>query len=80
LEVSGHKVEIHSAAQIDFFNQVEYLAEKGRSLELLADYVEEIIAADDAIGERPYTWPLARPSKRDRKFGPTKRFRFLVFM
>jgi hypothetical protein len=77
--VNGYKVEIHSAAQIDYFNQVEYLAEKGRSLEMLAAYVEEMIAADEAIGARPRTWPLARPSKRVRKFGPTKRFRFLVF-
>jgi len=43
--VNGHKVEIHSGAQIDYFNQVEYLAEKGHSLELLAAYVEEMIAA-----------------------------------
>jgi len=43
--VNGHKVEIHSGAQIDYFNQVEHLAEKGHSLELLAAYVEEMIAA-----------------------------------
>jgi hypothetical protein len=79
LRVKGHKVEIHVEAQIDYFNQVEYLANEGRSLELLAAYVEEMIAADNAIAERPRTWPLARPSKRVRKFGPTKRFRFLVF-
>jgi hypothetical protein len=77
--VNEHKVEIHSGARIDFFRQVEYLAKHDCPLERIAAYVEEMIAADNAISERPKTWPLARPSKRVRKFGPTKRFRFLVF-
>jgi hypothetical protein len=65
--VKGHKVEIHSGARIDFFHQVEYPAKHDCPLEKLAAYVEEMIAADNAISERV------------RKFGPTKRFRFLVF-
>ena len=36
-------------------------------------------AASDAIGRNTLTWPLASPSKRVRKYGPTKNFRFLVF-
>ena len=78
-QVNAYKVEIHSGARIDFFNQIEFLAKQDCRMDTIAAYVEEIIAADEAISERPYTWPLARPSKRIRRFGPTKRYRFLVF-
>ncbi len=61
--MNGHKVEIHAEARIDFHNHVEYLATRDSTLEIMAAYAEEIIAADEAIGARPLTWPLARPSR-----------------
>ena len=79
LEMKKHHVEIHAAAKIDFYAQIEYLAEQNCSIETLHKFVEEMEVACDAIGENTFTWPLARPSKRVRKFGPTKTFRYLVF-
>jgi hypothetical protein len=73
------KVEIHAEAKIDFYGQIEYLAGQNCSIETLHKFVEEMEAASDAIGQNPFTWPLARPSKRVRKFGPTKTFRYLIF-
>jgi len=73
------KVEIHVEAKIDFHAQIEYLAGQNCSIETLHKFVEEMEAGSDAIGQNPFTWPLAQPSKHVRKFGPTKTFRYLIF-
>jgi hypothetical protein len=74
-----HKVEIHAEAKIDFYAQIEYLAEQKCSVETLLKFIDEMEAASNTVGQNPLTWPLARPSKRMRKFGPTKTFRYLIF-
>jgi hypothetical protein len=73
------KVEIHAAAKIDFYGQIEYLAKQNCSIETLHKFVDEMEAASDTIRQNPFTWPLARPSKLVRKFGPTKTYRYLIF-
>jgi hypothetical protein len=73
------KLEILSQAKIDFYRQIEYLAKQGSSMETLYKFVDEMEAATDAIARNPTTWPLARPSRRVRKFGPTKSFRYVIF-
>jgi len=71
--------EIHVEAKIDFYLQIDYLAKHGCSIETLLKFAREMELASEAIGANPQTWPLARPSKRVRKYGPTKNFRYLVF-
>ncbi len=73
------KLEIHAEAKIDFYGQIEYLAEQNCSIETLHKFLDEIEAASNTIGQNPFTWPLARPSKTVRKFGPTKTFRYLIY-
>jgi len=73
------KVEIHPEAKIDFYAQIEYLASQDCSIETLYKFVFEIELASKAIEQNTHTWPLARASKRVRKYGPTKTFRYLVY-
>jgi hypothetical protein len=79
LEMKKHHIEIHAEAKIDFYAQIEYLAEQNCSIETLHRFLDEMEAASEAIGQNTFTWPFARPSKRVRKFGPTKNFRYLIF-
>lgn len=73
------KPEIHPEAKIDFYAQIEYLAGQNCSIETLYKFIDEMEAASETIGQNTLTWPLVRPSKYVRKFGPTKNFRYLIF-
>jgi hypothetical protein len=73
------KLEIHPQAKIDFYAQIEYLAEQGCSIDTLYKFVDEMESAADAVRLNALTWPLARPSSRVRKFGPTKIFQYLIY-
>ena len=73
------KPEIHLEAKIDFYAHIEYLAGQDCAIETLYQFIDEMEDASDAIGQNTLTWPLARPSKCVRKYGPTKSFRYLIF-
>jgi hypothetical protein len=77
--MNGHKVEMHAEARIDFYSHVQYLASQGNSIENLLAFILEMETGKNAIARNPLTWRLARHSRLVRKFGPTKRFRFLIF-
>ncbi|MCE0521783.1 MAG: hypothetical protein LV480_02610 [Methylacidiphilales bacterium] len=74
-----YKIEIHSEAKIDFHAQLEYLAENGCPIETLRKFSVELKAARNAILQNPLTWPISSPRKKVRRYGPTPRFRYLIF-
>ncbi len=74
-----YKVEIHAEAKIDFHTQLEYLAGKGCPMETLRKFSAELKAARNAILRNPLTWPISSPRKMVRRYGPTSKFRYLIF-
>jgi len=77
--MTKYKIEIQAQAKIDFHEQLAYLLEKGAPIETLRQYVAELKTARAAILRNPCTWPLSSPSKTVRRYGPTRKFRYLIF-
>ncbi len=71
--------EIHPEAQTEYEDHLLYYSARGFTLSTLDDFRAEIEGAFEAITANPLTYRLVRRDGRQRLFGPTKRFRFVVY-
>jgi plasmid stabilization system protein ParE len=73
------KHEIHPEAQAEYEDHLLYYAARGFTFTTLEDFRAEIDAAFEEIGANPLTYRLVRKGGKQRRFGPTKTFRFIVY-
>ena len=73
------KQEIHPEAQEEYEEHLLYNAARGFTFTTLEDFRAEIEAAFAEIAANPLTYRLVKKGGKQRRFGPTKAFRFIVY-
>jgi len=71
--------DIHPEAQAEYEDHLLYYAARGFTFTTLEDFRAEIEAAFEEIVANPLTYRLVRRNGKQRRFGPTKKFRFIVY-
>ena len=71
--------EIHPDAQAEYEDHLLYYAARGFAFTTLEDFRAEIEAAFAEIEANPLTYRVAKKGGRQRRFGPTRRFRFIIY-
>lgn len=73
------RVVIHPEAQKELEEAADYFAEHALTPTTEADFRSEIRAAFTEITANPERFRLAVKGEPDRRFGPTKKFRYLIY-
>jgi len=68
----------HPAARREYDLQVALLMKRPFTTQVVANFIEEIEAAEKAILRDPERFALVRGKNQYRRFGPTKIYRFNV--
>ena len=71
--------ELHPEAQAEYEDHLRFYAIRGFKLNTLEELRAEIEEAFETISMNPHTYRLARKRGRQRRFGPTKRFHFIIY-
>jgi plasmid stabilization system protein ParE len=71
--------EIHPEAQAEYEDHLLYYAARGFTFTTLEDFRVEIETAFKEIAANPLTYRLVRKGGKQRRFGPTKTFRFIIY-
>jgi plasmid stabilization system protein ParE len=71
--------EIHPEAQSEYEEHLLFYAARAFTLTTLEDFCSEIEAAFEEISMNPLTYRLVKRKGRPRRFGPTKRFHFVIY-
>lgn len=72
-------LDIHPEAQAEYEDHLLYYAAHGFAYTTLEDFRSEIDAAFAEIATNPLTYRMVKRSGRQRRFGPTKTFRFVIY-
>jgi plasmid stabilization system protein ParE len=73
------KYEIHPDAQAEYEDHLQFYAARGFTLITLEDFRAEMEAAFAKIVMNPFTYRLVTKTGKRRRFGPTTRFKFIVY-
>jgi plasmid stabilization system protein ParE len=73
------RVVIHPEAQKELEEAADYFAEHALTPTTEADFRAEIRGAFMEIAAHPERFRFALKGEPDRRFGPTKKFRYLVY-
>jgi plasmid stabilization system protein ParE len=71
--------EIHPHAQAEYEDYLRFYAARGFTMATLEDFREEIETAFKSIATNPLTYRLVTKRGKRRRFGPTKRFKFIIY-
>jgi plasmid stabilization system protein ParE len=71
--------DIHPEAQAEYENSLLYYAACGYTLTTLESFRTEIEAAFAKIAANPLAYRLVKKTGKQRRFGPTKTFRFVIY-
>jgi plasmid stabilization system protein ParE len=71
--------EIHPEAQAEYEDHLLFYAARAFTLTTLEEFRSEIEAAFEKISMNPLTFRLVRRRGRQRRFGPTQRFHFIIY-
>ena len=71
--------ELHPEAQAEYEDHLRFYAVRGFKLTTLEEFRAEIEEAFETISMNPQTYRLVRKRGRQRRFGPTKRFHFIIY-
>ena len=66
----------HPSARREYDRQVARLMKNPFTTRVVANFIEEIEAAEKAILRDPVRFPVVRGKSQYRRFGPTKIYRF----
>ena len=71
--------EIHPHAQAEYEDYLQFYAARGFTLTTLEDFRSEIETAFKRIMLNPLTYRLITKRGKRRRFGPTRRFKFIIY-
>src|ERR1035437_1730685 len=71
--------DIHPEAQAEYEDHLRFYAAHSLSMTTLEDFRAEIEEAFKKIAANPLAYRFVRKGGRQRRFGPTKTFRFIIY-
>ena len=71
--------KIHPEAQVEYEDYLRFYDASAFTVTTLADFQAEIEGAFEKITLTPLTYRLVKKNGRQRRFGPTKRFHFIIY-
>ncbi len=71
--------ELHPEAQAEYEDHLSFYALSGFKITTLEEFRAEIEEAFERIALNPLTYRLVRKWGKQRRFGPTKRFHFIIY-